>query len=540
MLKNYQEFIPKSFIVLRHYTLGLLKKDFAAGITVGIVSLPLAMAFAMASGVEPERGLFTAIVAGFLISFLGGSRVQIGGPTGAFVVVVYSIVERQGYDGLALATLMGGALLILMGVFRLGTLIKFVPYPLIVGFTSGIALVVFSSQIKDLLGFQIEEVPVQFLDKWVAYYHALPSFDPLTAAVGVGTVLFIFALKRWAPSVPWGVASILVVTAVCAIFHLQVATVASRFGQLPRSLPFPTFNFDFSRTLDLLPDAITIALLAGIESLLSAVIADSVTGGRHKPNCELVGQGIANIGSIIFGGMPATAAIARTATNIKTGAQTPIAGMIHATVVMVLLWACSTLVGGIPLCALSAILVAVAWQMSEVSHFMQLARTSRGDAAILITAFSLTVLLDLTVAVEVGMLMAAFFFMKRMSDAKQVVFLETSLPEHGVEIYKMRGPFFFGVTDRLKNLILQMDTPPKIIVLRMKHVPMLDASALQAFKEIYCSCQAKGAQLMLVEVQPEPSELLKEYGLGELITASRPEWRKNWTPPVASDSALPK
>lgn len=540
MLKNYQEFIPKSFIVLRHYTLGLLKKDFAAGITVGIVSLPLAMAFAMASGVEPERGLFTAIVAGFLISFLGGSRVQIGGPTGAFVVVVYSIVERHGYDGLALATLMGGGLLILMGVFRLGTLIKFVPYPLIVGFTSGIALVVFSSQIKDLLGFHIEEVPVKFLDKWVAYYHALPSFDPLTATVGIGTVLFIFALKRWASSIPWGVASILVVTAVCAIFHLPVATVASRFGQLPHSLPFPTFNFDYARALDLLPDAITIALLAGIESLLSAVIADSVTGGRHKPNCELIGQGIANIGSIIFGGMPATAAIARTATNIKTGAQTPIAGMIHATVVMVLLWACSNLVGGIPLCALSAILVAVAWQMSEVSHFIQLARTSRGDAAILITAFSLTVLLDLTVAVEVGMLMAAFFFMKRMSDAKQVVFLETSLPEHGVEIYKMRGPFFFGVTDRLKNLILQMDKPPKIIVLRMKHVPMLDASALQAFKEIYSRCQTKGSQLMLVEVQPEPSELLKEYGLGELITVSRPEWRKNWIPPVGSDSALPR
>lgn len=531
MLKNYQEFIPKSFVVLRHYTLGLLKKDFAAGITVGIVSVPLAMAFAMASGVEPERGLFTAIVAGFLISFLGGSRVQIGGPTGAFVVIIYSVVERHGYDGLALATLIAGGLLILMGFFRLGTLIKFVPHPLIVGFTTGIALVVFSSQIKDLFGLHIEEVPVQFIDKWTAYYHALPSLDPLTAAVGVGTVLFIFAMKRWAPSIPWGIASIIIASAVCATLHLPVATVASRFGQLPQSLPFPTFHFDFARTLDVLPDAITIALLAGIESLLSAVIADSVTGGRHKPNCELVGQGIANIGSIIFGGMPATAAIARTATNIKTGAQTPIAGMIHATVVMVLLWACSSLVGGIPLAALAAILVAVSWQMSELSHFLKLTKTSRGDMAILLTAFSLTVLLDLTVAVEVGMLMAAFFFMKRMSDIKHVISLETKLPEQGVEVYKMRGPFFFGVTDRLKNIIMQMDTPPKLIVLRMKHVPMLDATAMQALREISNRCQAKGSKLVLVEVQPEPTELLKDYGLGDLISSSRPEWKKN-TPVV--------
>ncbi len=523
MLKNYQEFIPKSFVVLRHYTLGLLKKDFAAGVTVGIVALPLAMAFAMASGVEPERGLFTAIVAGFLISFLGGSRVQIGGPTGAFVVIVYSVVERHGYDGLALATILAGGLLILMGVFRLGTLIKFVPHPLIIGFTSGLALVVFSCQIKDLFGLQLDEAPVQFIDKWGAYFHALPTIDWLTAAVGIGTVTFIFALKRWASSIPWGIASIIIATAACAVFHLPIATVASRFGELPQSLPMPSFHFDFSRTLDVLPDAITIALLAGIESLLSAVIADSVTGGRHKPNCELVGQGIANIGSIIFGGIPATAAIARTSTNIKTGAQTPIAGMIHATVVMVLLWSCSSFVGGIPLAALSAILVVVSWQMCELPHFIKILRTSREDAAILLTAFFLTTLIDITIAVEVGMLMAAFFFMKRMADVKHIISLETRLPEQGVEVYKMRGPFFFGVTDRLKNLIIQMDTPPKLIVLRMKHVPILDATAMQALREVSNRCLSKGSKLVLVEVQPEPTELLKGYGLGELINSSLPE-----------------
>jgi len=268
----------------------------------------------------------------------------------------------------------------------------------------------------------------------------------------------------------------------------------------------------------MLPDAITIALLAGIESLLSAVIADSLTGGRHKPNCELIAQGVANISAIFFGGIPATAALARTATNIKTGARTPVAGMVHAGIVMFLLWACSPLVGMIPLAALSAILVVVAWQMSELSHFLKLTRTSRGDVAILLTSFLLTVLLDLTIAVEVGMLMTAFFFMKRMSDVKHIISLESRLPEQGVEVYKMRGPFFFGVTDRLKNLIMEMDEPPKLIVLRMKHVPVLDATALQTFRELHMRCQAKGSRLVLTDVQPEPSELLKQYGLGDLIT----------------------
>ena len=528
MLRKYSEFIPKTFTCLRHYTWGILKKDFSAGVTVGIVSLPLAMAFAMASGVEPERGLFTAIVAGFLISLLGGSRVQIGGPTGAFVVIVYSIVEKHGYDGLALATLIAGGLLILMGIFKLGTLIKFVPHPLVVGFTTGIALVVFSSQMKDLFGLQMEEIPVQFLDKWSAYFHAFPSFDVLTAIVGLGTVIFIFCLRRWAPTIPWGVASIIVASFFCTVFHLPIDTISSRFGSLPHSLPAPNFHFDFARTLDVFPDAITIALLAGIESLISAVIADSVTGGRHKPNCELIGQGIANIGAIFFGGIPATSAIARTATNIRTGAKTPLAGMIHATVVMVLLWACSPLVGSIPLAALSAIMIAVAWQMSELSHFFKLTRTSRGDVSILFTSFLLTVLLDLTVAVEVGMLMTAFFFMKRMSDVKHIISLETRLPEQSVEVYKMRGPFFFGVTDRLKNLIMQMDTPPKLIVLRMKHVPVLDATALQTFKELQSRCLAKGSRLVLMDVQPEPSDLLRGYGLGDLISSSLPEMERQF------------
>ncbi len=517
MLKNYQEFIPKSYLCLRRYSAAFFKKDLMAGLTVGIVALPLAMAFAMASGIEPERGLFTAIVAGFIISFLGGSKVQIGGPTGAFVVVVYSIVERHGYDGLVVATLIAGVLLLLMGAFRLGSLIKFVPHPLIVGFTTGIALVVFSCQMKDLLGLHMIDVPIHFLDKWGAYFKSAHTIDFTTTIVGIATLGLIILLKRYMRAVPWGIASIIVATAVCWALHLDIPTIGSRFGHLPKTLPMPYFDFDFDKILTVMPDAITIALLAGIESLLSAVIADAVIGSRHKPNCELIAQGLANIASMIFGGMPATAAIARTGTNIKTGAQTPVAGMIHAAVVFLLLYTCSSLVVHIPLASLAAILVMVSWNMSELPHFIRLMKTSRSDVVILITAFFLTVLIDLTVAVEVGMLLAAFFFMKRMSDVKHVIALDQKHPDRGMEVYKMRGPFFFGVTDRLKQVAHDMDPPPKIFVLRMKHVPVLDATALQTFRELNDRCARHQTRLVLTEVQSEPAEMLHQYGLGELV-----------------------
>jgi SulP family sulfate permease len=477
MLKNYQEFIPKAYLCFRHYSLAIFKKDLMAGVTVGIVALPLAMAFAMASGVEPERGLFTAIVAGFIISFLGGSKVQIGGPTGAFVVVVYSVIERHGYDGLVIATLIAGVLLLLMGIFRLGSLIKLVPHPLVIGFTTGIALVVFSSQIKDLLGLQIAEVPVHFLDKWGAYFLSIHTVDFLTATVGIGTLGLILLLRRYVAVIPWGIASIVIATGVCWALNLDVPTIESRFGQLPRTLPMPYFDIDFGRVLEVMPDAITIALLAGIESLLSAVIADTAIGSRHKPNCELISQGIANIASMLFGGIPATAAIARTATNIRTGAQTPMAGMIHAVVVFLLLFTCSSLVGHIPLASLAAILAAVSWSMSEVPHFFRL----------------------------------------MMSDVKHVIALDQRHPEKGIEIYKMRGPFFFGVTDRLKAIFHDMDPPPKIFILRMKHVPVLDATTLQTLREINDRCTRHQTRLILTEVQTEPSELLHQYGLGHMV-----------------------
>jgi sulfate permease, SulP family len=518
LLKNYQEFIPKSYLCLKRYSLAIFKKDLMAGITVGIVSLPLAMAFAMASGVAPEKGLFTAVVAGFLIALLGGSRVQIGGPTGAFVIVVYNVVQRHGYDGLLMATIIAGVLLVLMGFFRLGSLIKYIPHPLTVGFTTGIAVVVFSAQIRDLLGLQIAHVPVHFLDKWGVYFQTASTYHVLTTILGLGTLGFILLLRRFFPKAPWGIASIALATLLSWAFQLETATIGSRFGALPANLPTPHFYFEMDRLLALMPDAITIALLAGIESLLSAVIADGATGGRHKPNCELVAQGIANLGAAAFGGMPATAAIARTATNIRTGAQTPVAGMVHAVVLFLLLLTCSSIVAYIPLASLSAILIVVAWNMGEVPHFFKLMRTSRADMAILLAAFFLTVFIDLTVAVGVGVVLAAFLFMKRMSDVKQVLALEKKIPEQGVEVYQVHGPFFFGVTDRLKDLMhAHLPTPPALFILRMGQVPFFDATALQTLRELHERYARHNSRLVLVEVRPELALHLHRYGLGHLM-----------------------
>lgn len=517
MLKKYQEFIPKSILYLRKYNINLFKKDLIAGVTVGIVAIPLAMAFAIASGVEPERGLYTAIIGGFLISFLGGCRVQIGGPTAAFVIVVYSIVQRHGYDGLVLATFLAGLMLLAMGFFRLGTLIKYIPHPLTTGFTTGIAVVVFSAQIKDFFGLSISHVPAEFLEKWAAYFQAASTWDPTTFVVASSTFIFILAVRRYYPSASWGIMSIVLATIICWLFAIPVDTISSRFGQVPRSLPSPGFDLDFSRIFQVLPDAITIALLAGIESLLSAVIADGMTGGNHKPNCELMAQGFANIGAVFFGGIPATAALARTATNIKSGAQTPVAGMIHAVTLFLVIFLFAPIVGHIPLGALAAVLIMVAWNMSEARHFINLLRASKSDVVILLAAFLLTVLVDLTVAVEVGMILAAFLFMKRMGDIQQVIAFEQKHPEHGVEIYEMKGPFFFGVADRLKEVFQKLEVPPKIFVLRMRHVPVLDATGVHAIREFHRRCKNENTRLVLTELQAEPLALLSKFGLAELI-----------------------
>lgn len=375
----------------------------------------------------------------------------------------------------------------------------------------------FSSQINDLFGLNIDTTHAQFLDKWSAYFEAFSSLDWLTTVIGVGTLLFIIFVRRYVRFISWEIATILVPTLICWCFHLEIPTVLSRFGQVSLSLSLPSVVFDFSRMFDLMPDAITIALLAGIESLVCSVIADTAIGSRHKPNCELVAQGIANISSALLGGIPGTATMARTTVNIKTGAQTPIAGITHAFVVLMLLWVCSSLIALIPLASLSAILIVVSWNMSDLPHFFRLMKTSKGDVVILLTAFLLTVLVNLIIAVEVGMLLAAFLFMNRMSEVKHVIALDQRRPEQEIEIYKMRGPFFFGVTDRLKTLFYEMKKPPKIFVIRMKHVPVLDATALQALRELSDRCKRLNTQLILTEVQTEPADLLHQYGLGQLV-----------------------
>ncbi len=517
LLKKYQEFIPKSYLLLRKYQRQFFKKDLLAGITVGLVSVPLAMALAIASGVDPERGLFTAIIGGFLVALFGGSRVQISGPTGAFVVVVYATVQRHGYEGLVLATFLAAAMLIAMGLFRLGSLVKFIPMPLTTGFTAGIGVVLFSAQIKDFLGLQTGAIPADFLPKWKILFSALPTCDPFTCMFGLGTLLFIVLLRRFLPSFPWAIGAIILATLIASIFQLPIETIQSRFGDIPRTLPWPSFSLDWSRVLDVFPDAITIALLAAIESLLSAVIADGMMGTRHKSNCELVAQGIGNLGSAAFGGIPVTAAIARTATNVKSGAQTPLAGMIHAVTIFGVILLFAPLVGAIPLAAMAAILIVVAWNMSHFPVFVHLLKAPKGDVLILLSSFFLTVLVDITVAVEVGMILAAFLFLKRMSESKQMLSNSHRDTEKGIEVIEMKGPFFFGVADRLKDAFQNLPHRPKFFVLKMLHVPILDATGLHALRELEQRCLKEEARLLLTEVQEDPAQLLQDFGLGHLI-----------------------
>lgn len=531
-----KEFVPKSVICLKNYTTEIFRKDLIAGVTVGIIALPLAMAFAIASGVSPERGLFTAIIAGFLISAFGGSRVQIGGPTGAFVVIVYDIIQRTGYEGLALSTLIASVFLVLLGLFRLGSWIKYVPHPLITGFTTGIAVLIFSSQIKDFFGLDMPTPPAEFIAKWSAYFDACLTCNPMTLGLSAGTLALILAIRRWIPVLPWGIAAIVAATFVSYFFHLPVETIQSKFGGIPSRLPIPSlpsFTVPFDKFPELLVDAAVIAFLGGIESLLSAVIGDGMTGGRHKSNCELVGQGIANFGSVLFGGIPATGAIARTAANIKTGGQTPIAGMVHALTLLAIVLFLAPVVSQIPLAGLAAVLMMVAWNMSEVSHFVHLLRAPVGDIAVLLTAFFLTVFVDITVAIMFGMILAAFLFMKRMSDFSKTVSLTSILREKGeefdpdaiaqkkvpahVEVYEIQGPFFFGAADMLKDVMVNLEASPKVFILRMRHVPMIDASGMNALKEFFSKCKRGKTTLLLSGVHGQTEKELRKFGLTKLI-----------------------
>jgi len=526
----------------------LILHDLVAGITVGIIALPLAMAFGIASipesvGVEagvspPAMGLYTAVVAGFLISALGGSRVQIGGPTGAFIVIVYGVASRHGYDGLMTTTMMAGVIVTVMGLARFGGMIKFIPYPVTTGFTSGIAVIIFSSQIKDLLGLRMGQVPAEFLQKWGAYAQSASSWSCPTLAVGLAALAILILFRRFAPRIPGTIVAVIATSVVVWWFAIPVETIGTKFGGIPRSFPaphLPTVNIALIR--ELIPDATTIAMLAAIESLLSAVVADGMIGGRHKADCELVAQGVANIASSLFGGLPATGAIARTAVNVKSGGRTPVAGMIHAVTLLLIMVLAAPLASAIPLATLAAVLIVVSWNMSEVGHFRALLRAPRSDIAVLLTTFGLTVFADLTIAVGVGMVLASMLFMKRMADVSDVSaitrelvnggaeFPEQSDPEslarrdvpERTEVYEINGPFFFGVADRLKDTLSAIERPPLVFILRMRKVPAIDASGLHALEEFYHKCHRQDTRLVLSGVHAQPLVAFRRTGFDKVV-----------------------
>jgi sulfate permease, SulP family len=525
-----QGFTPKFITTMREgYNFSLFRSDSVAGLTVAIVALPLSMALAIASGASPDKGLVTAVIAGFLISFLGGSRVQIGGPTGAFVVVVFNVIAEHGYDGLLIATFLAGLILIAAGALRVGRLIKFIPHPVVTGFTAGIALIIASSQVKDFLGLSLENVPAAFLPKWHAYFGAMTSVHIATFLVGLGALCVIVALKKFAPKLPGFLVAIVLASLTVALLQLPVETIGTRFPDMATGLPMPSLpDLTWAKTTELLPAAFTIAFLAGIEALLSAVVADGMTGTRHRSNQELIGQGVANLGSVLFGGLPATGAIARTATNIKAGGKTPVSGMMHALFLLLFILFASDFMAYVPMAALAAILFVVAWGMSEFDRFVVLLRMPNSDRAVLLLTFGLTVLVDLTVAIGVGVTLASLLFMARMSDTVQLENGQSpnSDPERegedpgqrddlpkDVEVFRISGPVFFGVAGELLDAMRKIGRTPKVIILRMRLVPMLDASGVTMIKEFIDQARLSGTEIILSGVQNQPREMLTRVGL---------------------------
>ena len=523
-------FTPKLVTVLGEgYSLDRFRRDAVAGLTVAIVALPLAMALGIASGASPDKGLITAVVAGFLISALGGSRAQVGGPTGAFVVVVFNVIARHGYDGLLLATLIAGLLLIVAGYAKLGALVKFIPHPVVTGFTAGIAVIIASSQVKDFLGLSIDKVPADFLPKWQAYVGALGSIQFATLAIGAGSLVLIIALRTLAPRLPGFLIAIVVASTCVVLLHLPVETIGSRFPHIAPGLPVPSMPaLSLAKVQAILPSAFVIAFLAGIEALLSAVVADGMIGSRHRSNQELVGQGVANIASALFGGLPATGAIARTATNIRAGALTPVAGMLHAFFLLLFILFATGLMAFVPMAALAAILFMVSWGMSEHERFIGLLRMPNGDRAVLLLTFGLTVLVDLTTAIAVGVILASLLFMMRMSETVQIdahadrafdgdegedIHQRDALPA-GVEVFRIDGPVFFGIANELLDTLRRIGRTPQVIILRMRRVPLLDASGATTIAEIVRRARAAGARIILSGVQPQPLAMLERARLG--------------------------
>lgn len=519
-------FKPKFFSLFRGgYSRSQLQNDVLAGIIVGIVALPLAIAFAIASGVSPERGLITAIVAGFLVSVLGGSRVQIGGPTGAFVVIVFGIIEQYGIDGLIISTFMAGIFLIAFGLLRLGTIIKFIPHPLIVGFTSGIAVIIFSTQIKEFFGLDIAVVPSGFIEKWGAYFSNLNSVNLWALAIAAGAVLISVHSKRIIKRIPGSFIAIILMTVLAMVLKLPVSTIGSVYGDLPTTISISLPHIELGSLSQYVAPAFTIALLGAIESLLSAVVADGMIGGNHRSNTELIGQGIANVASSLFGGIPATGAIARTATNVKNGGRTPVAGIVHAITLLLIVLFFGKWAIQIPLACLAGILVVVAYNMSEWRSFYSIVKGSRYDIAVLLATFFLTVLVDLTVAIQIGMVLAALLFMQRMANASHVVAADSDidaledysdLPK-GVEVYEIKGPLFFAAAQKYKETLKSFGKKSDILILRMRFVPFIDATGIHNFKDTIKYLKSINVKLILSGVQPEVKLELEKARIDFLI-----------------------
>ena len=535
--------VPKLVTTLRSYSRQQLAADLTAGVIVGIVALPLAIAFAIASGVTPDRGLYTAIVAGFLISALGGSRVQIGGPTGAFVVIVYGIVQKHGVDGLTVATVMAGLMLVAFGLARLGAAIKFIPHPVVIGFTSGIAVIIFSGEVKDLLGLEMGAVPAGFFERWAAYARHLSTASPHAVGVAALALAIIVLWPRVSAKVPAPFVALIATTLLVRILHLPVETIGSRFGGIPSSLPHPVVpHVTLEMVQALVGPAFTIALLAAVESLLSAVVADGMIGGKHRSNMELVAQGVANIVSPLFGGIPATGAIARTATNVKSGGRTPVAGMAHALTLLLITLFFGRWAAYIPMATLGAILVVVAYHMSEWRSFRAELTAPRSDLVVLLVTFTLTVVVDLTVAIEVGMVLAAFLFMRRMAEVTNVHAVTRELADaaedgyesdpagvrrrsipKGVEVYEIDGPFFFGAAEQFRETLSSIGGRPRVLIIRMRSVPAMDSTGLHALGEIVRRSRGEGTRVILSDVHSQPmaalgrSRLLDELGDENLV-----------------------
>ena len=522
-------FIPESVRAVKEgISKHTLINDIMAGIIVGIVALPLAIAFAIASGVKPEQGIYTAVVAGFIISCFGGSRVQIGGPTGAFIIVVFNIVAQYGYDGLAIATIMAGFMLLIMGFSKLGAAIRFIPYPMTVGFTSGIALIIFTTQIPAFFGLSLDKSAGDFIGKIALYAGGMDTFNIQALGIGALTLAILLFWPKITHKIPGSVVAILATTLVALGLDLDVATIGSRFGSVPSCLPSPSLPSVSLATLkELLPPAFTIAMLAAIESLLSAVVSDGMIGKRHNANMELVAQGLANIIVPLFGGIPATGAIARTATNVKSGGTTPIAGIVHAATLLLILLFFGKWAVLIPMATLAAILMMVAYHMSEWRFFVKLLKSPPADVTVMLVTFALTVFVDLTVAIEVGVVLAAILFMNRMANLTQIkrsthalsndpddphALSGRPIPE-GVEVFEINGPFFFGAANRFKDTLRMIDKRPEVLILRCRHILMIDATALRALEELAEETKREKTLLILSGVHAQPLISLEQSGL---------------------------